>query len=103
MSFESACWKYDDKTKRYICKEKECESFYRMVELPEEIKTDEAEAELKDGILEVALPKKAPKHKKAVNAKQNRDGNVVKNPHSFETGFRQIFYIRHVHLKDQRR
>ena len=69
MSFERAGWKYDDKAKRYICKERECESFYRMVELPEEIKTDEVEAELKDGILEVALPKKAPKHKKKVNVK----------------------------------
>ena len=102
MSFERAGWKYDDKTKRYICKERECESFYRMVELPEEIKTDEVEAELKDGILEVALPKKAPKHKKKVNVKYNRDDNVVKNPYSFETSFRQIFYIRHAHLKEQR-
>jgi HSP20 family molecular chaperone IbpA len=49
-------------------------------ELPEEIKTDEVEAELKDGILEVALPKKASKHKKKGNVKQNRDGKVVKNP-----------------------
>jgi len=64
MSFERAGWKYDGKTKRYICKERECESFYRMVEPPEETKTDEVKAELKDGILEVALPKKAPKHKK---------------------------------------
>jgi HSP20 family molecular chaperone IbpA len=56
VRFERAGWKYDGKTKRYICKERECESFYRMVELPEEIKTDEVEAELKDGVLEVALP-----------------------------------------------
>jgi HSP20 family protein len=69
MSFERAGWKYDDETKRYICKERECESFYRMVELPEEIKTDEVEAELKDRTLEVALPKKAPEHKKKVNVK----------------------------------
>ena len=69
MSFERAGWKYDDETKRYICKERECESFYRIVELPEEIKTDEVEAELKDRTLEVALPKKAPKHKKKVNVK----------------------------------
>jgi HSP20 family molecular chaperone IbpA len=37
-------WKYDDKTKKYICKESACESFYRMIELPEEIKTDSAQA-----------------------------------------------------------
>jgi HSP20 family protein len=24
-----AGWKYDDKTKKYICKERACESFYR--------------------------------------------------------------------------
>ena len=72
-----------------------------MVELKEEIKTDEVGAELKDGILEVALPKKAPKHKKKVNARQNRDGNAVKNHYSFETSFRQIFYICHSHLKEQ--
>jgi HSP20 family protein len=65
----TAGWKYDDRTKRYICKERECESFYRMVELPEEIKTDKVEAELKDGILEVVLPKKAPKQKRKVNVK----------------------------------
>jgi len=69
VSFERAGWKYDGKTKRYICKERECGSFYRMVELPEEIKTDEAEPELKDGVLEVALPEKAPKHKKKANVK----------------------------------
>lgn len=35
----------------------------------EEIKTDEVEAELKDGIVDVALPKEAPKHRKKVNLK----------------------------------
>lgn len=62
-------WKYDDKTKKYICKERACESFYRMVELPEEIKTEKVEANLKDGVLEITLPKKAPRVKKKVAVK----------------------------------
>ena len=62
-------WKYDDKTKNYICKERECESFYRMIGLPEEIKTGAVQANLKDGVLEITLPKKAPKQKKKVAVK----------------------------------
>ena len=62
-------WKYDDKTKEYICKERECESFYRMITLPEEIKTDNIEANLKDGVLEIVLPKKTPKQKKKISVK----------------------------------
>jgi HSP20 family protein len=62
-------WKYDDKTKEYICKERECESFYRMITLPEEVKTDNIEANLKDGVLEVVLPKKTPKQKKKISVK----------------------------------
>ena len=31
-------WKYDKKEKSYICKERACETFYRYVDLPEEIK-----------------------------------------------------------------
>ena len=62
-------WKYDDKTKNYICKERECESFYRMIGLPEEIKRDAVQANLKDGVLEITLPKKALKQKKKVSVK----------------------------------
>ena len=36
-------------------------SFYRALELPEELKTDNVEAELKDGVLTVNLPKVEPK------------------------------------------
>ena len=63
-------WKYDDKTKNYVCKERECESFYRMVNLPEEIVPDKAEANLKEGILELVLTKKTPKQKKKINVTQ---------------------------------
>jgi HSP20 family protein len=64
-----AGWKYDKKAKAYICKERACESFYRMVELPEEIKVDEVAANLSEGVLEITLPKKAPKQKRKVSIK----------------------------------
>jgi HSP20 family protein len=62
-------WKYDKKAKDYICKERACETFYRSVQLPEEIKTDEVKANLTDGVLEVVLPKKAPKKTRKVPIK----------------------------------
>ena len=62
-------WKYDKKEQAYICKERACQSFYRMVELPEEINTDEVAANLSEGVLEVVLPKKAPKQKRKVAVK----------------------------------
>jgi HSP20 family protein len=61
-----AGWKYDKKEQAYICKERACKSFYRMVELPEEIKVNEVDANLSDGVLEVTLPKKAPKQKRKI-------------------------------------
>ena len=64
-----AGWKYDKKEQAYICKERACQSFYRMVELPEEIKTDEVAANLSEGVLEITLPKKAPKQKRKVKVK----------------------------------
>jgi HSP20 family protein len=64
-----AGWKYDKKEQDYICKERACQSFYRMVELPEQIKTDDVTANLSEGILEVTLPKKAPKQKRKVAVK----------------------------------
>jgi len=60
-------WKYDDKSQDFICKERECESFYRRVNLPEEVDADKVDAKLKDGVLEIVLPKKAPKQKKKIN------------------------------------
>lgn len=64
-----AGWKYDKKSKAYICKERACESFYRMVELPEEIKVEEVAADLSEGVLEITLPKKSPKPKRKVAIK----------------------------------
>jgi HSP20 family protein len=57
-------WKYDKKEESYICKERACNSFYRFVDLPEEIKVEDVNANLSDGVLEVTLPKKAPKPQK---------------------------------------
>lgn len=57
-------WKYDKKEDSYICKERACKSFYRYIDLPEEIKVDDVDANLSDGVLEVLLPKKAPKPQK---------------------------------------
>jgi HSP20 family protein len=62
-------WKYDKKEQAYICKERACESFYRMVDLPEEIKVEDVKANLSDGVLEITLPKKAPKQKRKVAIK----------------------------------
>lgn len=62
-------WKYDKKEQAYICKERACSSFYRMVELPEEIRVDEVVATLSEGLLEITLPKKTPKQKHKVKIK----------------------------------
>ena len=62
-------WNYDKKEKEYICKERECKSFYRSVQLPEEIDIDKVVAELVDGLLEINLPKKKPKEKRKVKIK----------------------------------
>jgi HSP20 family protein len=59
----------DKESKGYVRKERSSESFYRRMELPEEVKVDDAEANLKDGILELVLPKKVPKKKKKVSIK----------------------------------
>jgi len=65
----TAGWKYDKKGQLYICKERACKTFYRRVELPEEIKVDDVAANLSEGVLEITLPKKAPKQKRKVALK----------------------------------
>jgi HSP20 family molecular chaperone IbpA len=65
----TAGWKYDKKTQAYLCKERACKSFYRTVELPEEIKVDDVAANISEGVLEITLPKKAPKQKRKVAVK----------------------------------
>jgi len=65
----NAGWKYDEKGQLYICKERACKTFYRTVQLPEEIKKDDATASLSEGVLEIKLPKKTPKQKRKVAIK----------------------------------
>jgi HSP20 family protein len=65
----TAGWKYDDKGKLYICKERACKTFYRRIELPEQVKIHEVNANLTEGVLEITLPKKAPKQKRKITPK----------------------------------
>jgi HSP20 family protein len=59
----------DEKNKAYVRKERMSESFYRTMTLPEEIKYEEVSADLKDGVLEIVLPKKNPKQRKKIQLK----------------------------------
>ncbi len=47
---------------RYVFRERPT-SYFRVVELPEEVKPSEAKASYRDGVLEVALPKARPRGK----------------------------------------
>jgi HSP20 family protein len=51
----------EEKEQGWLRRERSSVSFYRNLELPEELKSEEVEAELKDGILKLSLPKVAPK------------------------------------------
>jgi HSP20 family protein len=62
-------WKYDKKEHEYLCKERACKTFYRTVDLPEEVDVNAVTADLKDGVLEICLPKKVPKQKRNIKLK----------------------------------
>ena len=49
------------KDKRWLRRECSSMSFYRSLELPEELKTEDVDAELKEGVLTIKLPKVTPK------------------------------------------
>jgi HSP20 family protein len=51
----------EEKGKNWLRRECSGASYYRAIELPEELKTDNVDAELKNGILIVSLPKLEPK------------------------------------------
>jgi HSP20 family protein len=53
----------EDKDKNWLRRERSSMSFYRSLELAEQIKSDNVDAEFKDGILKVMLPKVEPKPK----------------------------------------
>jgi HSP20 family protein len=57
--------KQDDQEKGFLRRERRYTSFYRNLPLPEAVLTDKAEAELKDGVLTVKLPKASLPEKKA--------------------------------------
>lgn len=59
----------DEKDKNYVRKERMSESFYRTLTLPEEIKYEEVSADLKDGVLEIILPKKNASQRKKIKIK----------------------------------
>ncbi|MDD2666157.1 MAG: Hsp20/alpha crystallin family protein [Methanocellales archaeon] len=51
----------EDKGKNWLRRERSSMSFFRSLELPEEIKSEDVEAEMTDGVLKVMLPKLEPK------------------------------------------
>ena len=51
----------EEKGKNWLRRECSRMSFYRALEFPEEVKTENIDAELKDGILKLKLPKTEPK------------------------------------------
>jgi HSP20 family protein len=53
--------KEDEETKNWLRRECCSTSFYRSVEFPEKIQTESVEAEFKDGVLNLSLPKAEPK------------------------------------------
>jgi len=65
----TAGWKYSEKDEDYICKERACKSFYRYIDLPQDIKIDEVDAKINDGLLELVLPKKQPKRTRKISVK----------------------------------
>ena len=62
-------WKYDKKEHEYLCKERACKTFYRTVDLPEDIDVNGVTADLTNGVLEICLPKKIPKQKRKIKPK----------------------------------
>src|SRR5208283_3085961 len=54
----------EKKEKNYVRQERMTQKFYRRLDLPEKVKADDAKASLKDGVLEIILPKKEPKETK---------------------------------------
>jgi len=57
--------KEEDMARGYIRRERRYSKFYRALPLPDSVLKDKAEAELKDGVLTVKIPKAAPPEKKS--------------------------------------
>jgi HSP20 family protein len=54
----------EEKKRNYVRRERAAQTYYRRIELPEKVRSDDAKANLNNGILEVVLPKKEPKETK---------------------------------------
>ena len=54
----------EEKQKNYVRRERSAQTYYRRIQLPEGVKSDDAKANLGNGILEIVLPKKEPKETK---------------------------------------
>lgn len=54
----------EEKKRNYVRRERAAQTFYRRVPLPEMVRSDDAKANLNNGILEITLPKKEPKETK---------------------------------------
>jgi len=54
----------EEKNKNYIRRERETQFFYRRIQLPERVNSNDSKASLNNGILEIVLPKKEPKENK---------------------------------------
>lgn len=54
----------DERSKNYVRHERSAQTYYRRIHLPEMIRSDQANAKLNNGILEITLPKKEPKETK---------------------------------------
>ena len=57
----------NQKNKTYVRHERSVQTYYRKIHLPESVRSDEANAKLTDGILEISLPKKTPKETKKLS------------------------------------
>ncbi len=62
----------EEKNKNYIRRERSAQTYYRRIQLPEKVVADNAKANLKDGVLEITLPKKEPKETKKLHNHLNR-------------------------------
>lgn len=54
----------EEKKKDYVRRERAAQTYYRRVQLPEKVRSDDAKASLNNGVLEIILSKKEPKETK---------------------------------------
>jgi HSP20 family molecular chaperone IbpA len=56
----------EEKKKNYVRRERAAQTFYRRIPMPAMVRSDDAKANLNNGVLEITLPKKEPKETKKV-------------------------------------